>query len=117
MSVPTLTVVTVAATAAITIAIAIADFVPAQFVLANSAQVGVPRSWLPRLGAVKLAGGVGLLAGLAGFAGVGVAAAVGLVMFFVGAVVAHVRAGVYYNIGFPAVYLAAATASMVMLLA
>ncbi|KKB99181.1 DoxX family protein [Mycolicibacter arupensis] len=117
MSVPTLTVVTVAATAAITIAIAIADFVPAQFVLANSAQVGVPRSWLVPLGAAKLAGGVGLLAGLAGFTAVGIAAAVGLVAFFVGAVVAHVRAGVFYNIGFPVVYLLASTASLVVLLA
>ncbi len=34
-------------TAAITAAIAVADFVPARFVLANSAEVGVPRSWLP----------------------------------------------------------------------
>ena len=43
-------------TATITAGIAIADFIPAGFVLANSAEVGVPRSWLPALGAAKLAG-------------------------------------------------------------
>ncbi|KLO30889.1 membrane protein [Mycolicibacter heraklionensis] len=115
MSVPTVYLVTVAVTAAITIAIAVADFIPAQFVLANSAQVGVPRSWLPLLGALKLAGGVGLIIGLAGVPLIGVAAAAGLVAFFVGAIATHVRAGVFYNIGFPALFLLAATASLVML--
>lgn len=115
MSVPTVYLVTVAVTAAITIAIAIADFVPAQFVLANSARVGVPRSWLPVLGGLKLAGGLGLLIGLAGVPLIGVAAAAGLVAFFIGAIATHVRAGVLSNIGFPALFLLAATASLVML--
>ena len=104
-------------TAVITIAIAIADFIPAQFVLANSAQVGVPRSRLPLLGGLKLAGGVGLLIGLAGLPFIGVAAATGLVAFFVGAVITHIRARVLYNIAFPTVYLALATASLMILLA
>lgn len=116
MNLPTPYLVTIALTAAIVIAIAIADFVPAQFVLANSAQVGVPRSWLPLLGGAKLAGGVGLLIGLAGVGLIGIAAAAGLVAFFIGAIAAHIRAGVFYNIGFPAVYLLASTASLVMLL-
>jgi hypothetical protein len=37
-------------TAIVTAAIAVADLIPAGFVLANSAEVGVPRSWLPALG-------------------------------------------------------------------
>lgn len=115
MSLPTLYLVTVAVTAVITIAIAVPDFVPAQFVLANSARVGVPRSWLPLLGGLKLAGGLGLLIGLAGVPLVGVAAAAGLVVYFVGAVVTHVRAGVLANIAFPGLYLLLATASLVML--
>ena len=116
MSLPTVYLATVAVTAVMTIGIAIADFIPAQFVLANSAQVGVPRPWLPLLGGLKLAGGLGLVIGLA-VPLVGVAAAAGLVMFFIGAVVTHVRAGVLYNIGFPAAYLLLSTASLVMLLA
>jgi len=115
MSVPTVYLATVAVTAGITIAIAVPDFIPAQFVLANSARVGVPRSWLPLLGGLKLAGGVGLLIGLAGVPLIGVAAAAGLVAYFIGAVATHVRAGVFSNIGFPALFLLAATASLVML--
>lgn len=114
-SVPTVGVVTVVVTAVLNIAIAIADFVPARFVLANSAQVGVPRSWLPMLGGLKLAGGAGLLAGLAGIPVLGVAAAGGLVAFFVGAVVAHARAGVLYNVGFPTLFLVLAAGSLAML--
>ncbi|MGB3475764.1 MAG: DoxX family protein [Mycobacterium sp.] len=117
MSVPTIYLVTIVVTAVTTIAIAVPDFIPAQFVVANSARVGVPRSWLPLLGGLKLAGGAGLLVGLAGVPLLGVAAAAGLVAYFIGAVVTHIRAGVLSNIGFPAVYLALATASLAILLA
>jgi hypothetical protein len=48
-------------------AVAVADLSRAQFVLANSAEVGVPPSWLPLLGALKAAGAAGLLIGLLGF--------------------------------------------------
>lgn len=44
----------------------IADYAHAKFVLANSAQVRVPPSWLPMLGTAKLAGGLGLMIGLFG---------------------------------------------------
>src|SRR5438309_7127710 len=87
-------------TAVVTAAIAVADLIPARFVLANSAEVGVPRSWLPALGAVKLAGAAGLIVGLVGLRALGIAAAVGLVLFFVGAVITHLRARVLYNIAF-----------------
>lgn len=102
------TVLTIAANAGI----AVADFARAGFVLANSAEVGVPRSWLPLLGALKAAGAVGLLLGLLGLRLLGIAAAAGLTLFFVGAVAAHVRAGVYHNIAFPGAYLALAVASL-----
>ncbi len=51
----------------------------------------VPRSWAFPLGALKAAGALGLLAGLV-VPPLGTAAAICLVLFFVGAVVAHVRA-------------------------
>ncbi|MFI9428069.1 DoxX family protein [Streptomyces achromogenes] len=94
--------------------IAVADFLGAGFVLANSAEVGVPRTWLPWLATLKAAGAAGLLLGLAGVPFIGVAAATGLVLFFIGAVAAHIRARVYDNIAFPGAYLALAAASLVL---
>jgi DoxX-like family len=102
-------------TAIITAAVAIADFIPAGFVLANSARVHVPRSWLPMLGILKLAGAIGLLVGLVGLPAIGIAAATGLVLFFIGAVIAHLRARVLYNIAFPGAYLGLSAASLVLL--
>lgn len=104
------TVIAVAANAGI----AIADFAKAEFVLANSAEVGLAQSWIPWLAALKAAGALGLLLGLLGVPFIGFAAATGLVLFFVGAVAAHVRARVYYNIAYPGGYLALATASLVL---
>lgn len=91
---------------------AVADFARAEFVLANSAEVRLPPSWLPTLATMKAAGAAGLLLGLLGFHLIGVAAAIGLVVFFIGALVAHIRARVYGNIHFPAGYFALAVASL-----
>lgn len=101
-------------TAIVTTANAIPDFVPAKFVLANSAEVGVPRSWLAMLGTLKLAGGVGLIVGVLGLPVIGIAAATGLVAFFIGAVLTHIRAGVLHNITFPAGFLLLAVASLTL---
>lgn len=98
--------------AAANTAIAVADLARAPFVLANSAEVGVTTRWIPYLAGLKLAGAVGLVLGVAGAPWLGLAAAVGLVGFFVGAVAVHVRAGVLHNIGFPLAYLLLATGSM-----
>ncbi|OLT33107.1 hypothetical protein BJF79_35230 [Actinomadura sp. CNU-125] len=102
-----------AATIAANAGMAAADFAKARFVLGNSAEVGLPASWVPYLGALKMAGAAGLLLGLAGVPFIGIAAAAGLVLFFVGAVAAHVRARVFHNLAFPAGYLALAVASLV----
>ena len=101
-------------TAIVTAAVAIPDFIPAGFVLANSAKVHVPRSWLPMLGALKLAGATGLLVGVVGLPVIGIAAATGLVVYFIGAVIAHIRAGVFHNIAFPGAYLGLSAASLVL---
>jgi DoxX-like family len=90
---------------------AAADLAQARFVLANMAEVGVPRSWLRPLAALKGAGTAGLLLGLLGLRPLGVAAAIGLVLFFTGALAAHVRARAFRTIAFPAAYLALAIAS------
>lgn len=104
-------------TAVVTAAVAVADLIPAGFVLANSAEVGVPRSWLPPLAAVKLAGAAGLVVGLVGLRALGIAAAAGLGMFFVGAVVTHLRARVFYNIAFPGAYLCLSAATLALTVA
>lgn len=53
--------------------------------------LGVPRSWLPRLATAELAGGIGLVVGLA-VSWVGVAAATALIVYFLGAIATHIRA-------------------------
>lgn len=119
MNVATMTtvyVVVTVVTAAANLGIAAADLARARFVLANSAEVGVPPSWIAPLAGCKAAGGIGLLAGLAGFTGLGLAAAAGLVLFFVGAVIVHVRAGVLYNLAFPLTYLVLAVAALTLAL-
>lgn len=54
--------------------------------------VGVPLDWFPWLAGVELLGAAGLIIGLA-VPAVGIAAAIGVILYFVGAVVAHLRAG------------------------
>ncbi|MGH3422397.1 MAG: DoxX family protein, partial [Streptosporangiaceae bacterium] len=60
-------------------------------VLTAMARAGVPESWLPALATLKVAGAIGLLVGIAAPA-VGIAAAVGVALFFVGAILTHLRA-------------------------
>lgn len=103
-------------TAAVNVGVAAADLTGARFVLANSAEVGVPRSWLPWLAALKLAGAAGLLLGLfvAALRPLGVAAACGLVLFYLGALAFHLRARVLHNLAFPCFFLATAVASLAL---
>jgi hypothetical protein len=54
--------------------------------------LGVPLSWFPFLAACELAGAVGLVIGL-WWAPLGIAAAIGVILYFVGAVISHLRAG------------------------
>ncbi|HEX7657868.1 MAG TPA: DoxX family protein [Pseudonocardiaceae bacterium] len=110
------TTIVLAVTAAANIGIAVADLARARFVLANSAEVEVPESWLPGLAALKGAGGIGLLLWFVGLPVLPTIAAAGLVCFFVGAITAHIRARVLYNIAFPGAYLALAAASLIVLL-
>jgi hypothetical protein len=95
--------------------VAAADLAHARFVLDNSASVGVPVSWLTPLGLLKAAGAVGLLLGLLGVPVIGTAAAAGLVLFFVGAVVTHLRAGDRSaSLAFPASFLVLAAAALAL---
>jgi DoxX-like family len=98
-------------------AIVVADLRRTDFVMGNSAEVGVPESQLPLLAALKAAGAAGLLIGLLGVQLLGVAAAIGLSLFFTGALVAHVRARVFYNLYFPGIYWLLAIASLALAIA
>ncbi|MDC3724403.1 DoxX family protein [Rhodococcus sp. Rp3] len=90
-----------------------ADLGRARFVLANSAEVGLRPDTLPYLAVLKGAGVFGLMAGLAGIPLLGLAASVGLVLFYLCAVGAHVRASVFHNIAFPVFFLALALSAAV----
>ncbi|HEY5986759.1 MAG TPA: DoxX family protein [Streptosporangiaceae bacterium] len=92
------------------------DLAQPKWVLANMDEVGVPRSWLPPLAILKGAGAAGLLLGLLGVRPLGIAAAIGLVLFFAGALAAHVRGRVIHNIAFPGTYFALAIASAALAL-
>ena len=70
----------------------------------------VPRSWVPVLGALLAAGTAGLLAGFA-VPVLGVLAAAGLVLYFTGALVAHLRVGSRQLVGW-AVFFATAVAAL-----
>jgi hypothetical protein len=96
--------------------IAAADLARAEFVLTNSDTVGVPESWLTTLGLLKAAGAAGLALGLIGVPLVGTTAALGLTLFFVGAIATHLRAH-NHDLLFPGVYLALAVGSLVLSLA
>jgi hypothetical protein len=74
--------------------------------------VKVPLSWLNWLAGCELAGAAGLLVGLA-WAPIGIAASIGLVAYFVGAVVAHLRVGDRGGAGAPLVPLALSIAALV----
>jgi hypothetical protein len=102
-------------TAAANIYAATLDFTRPEWLLDNMHKAAVPQSWLFPLGALKAAGALGLLAGI-GVPLLGVAASAGLVVFFIGAILTHLRAR-YWNIVFPAAYLLLAVGSLVLRLA
>jgi hypothetical protein len=68
-----------------------AMYLRASWILSAMSRAGVPESWLPALATLKVAGAAGLLLGLV-IPVVGLAAAVGVTLFFVGAIITHIRA-------------------------
>ena len=91
------------------------DFIRFKPILINMARVGVSESWINTLGTLKAAGALGLLVGIA-MPLIGVAAAGGLVLFFVGAIVTHLRAR-DYSFGLAVVFLMLSVTALVLRLA
>jgi hypothetical protein len=96
--------------------VAIANFMRLKFVLTTAAKVRVPQSWMTVLGLLNAAAALGLLLGLIGVPLVGTAAATGLVLYFVGAIITHLRER-DYSIGPAAAFLLLAVAALVLGLA
>jgi hypothetical protein len=107
----------------------VADVARYHRVLTAMANANVPESWLTALAALKAAGALGLLVGIAvpligttaagistTAAAIGTAAAVGVIVFFVGAVITHLRAR-DYSLAPATVFLLLAVATLVLGLA
>ena len=88
------------------------DFIRYKQILINMAKVGVSESWLTTLGILKAAGALGLLVGIR-VPLIGIAAAIGLVLFFLAAVITHLRAH-DHSFGLAVVFLLLAVAALVV---
>jgi len=88
------------------------DFVRFKQIIINMARVGVPESWITILGILKAAGALGLLIGI-GVPLIGIAAGVGLVLFFVAAIITHLRAR-DYSFGLAVIFLLLAVAALIL---
>ncbi|MCA2180529.1 DoxX family protein [Nonomuraea glycinis] len=85
----------------------------AAWVVEPLAAYGVPSSWWPWLGAAKGAGAAGLLVGL--FVPViGTLAGIGLVLYFVGAVITVLLARSYSTVAYPLLYLVPVVAALML---
>src|SRR5437899_13048141 len=91
------------------------DFIRYKQILINMQKVGVPESWITILGILKAAGALGLLVGI-GVPAIGIAAAIGLTLFFVAAIITHLRVR-DYAFGLAATFLLMAVAALVLRLA
>ena len=88
-------------------------FAKAAFVVEPLQSYGVPQSWWFRLGLAKAAGALGLLVGLF-LPFIGVAAAIGIILYFSGAVIAVLRARSYKTVVYPVLYLVPAAAALIL---
>jgi xanthine/uracil/vitamin C permease (AzgA family) len=82
-------------------------------VVATYTRVGVPEERLNLLAWILLAGAAGLIAGLF-WAPIGIAAGIGLVVYFLLAVAAHIRAGDSRNLPVPVAIELLAIASLIV---
>ncbi len=106
-------IVTIAAAAWIGFS-AVSMFARAKWVVEPITEYGVPRSWWNLLGTAKAAGAVGLVAGLF-WTPIGIAAAIGLVLYFTGALITVARARSYAHLAFPLLYLVPVVVSVALL--
>ncbi|MGN9792300.1 DoxX family protein [Streptomyces sp. OZ13] len=87
-----------------------------RWMLDNLASYGVPLTWVPALGVLKGAGVLGLLIGI-GWVPIAVAASVGLMLYYVGAVIVIARSGRWAHLPAPLPFLLLVVASLALRLA
>jgi hypothetical protein len=75
--------------------------------------IGVPMAYMNLLAACEFAGAAGLILGI-WYRPLGIAAGIGLVIYFIGAVVSHLRVGDVKGIGNAVVMLVMAAASLTL---
>ena len=75
--------------------------------------VGLPLKYFPLLAACEFAGAVGLVIGI-WWPPIGIAAGIGLVLYFVGAIVSHLRVGDFKGIGSAAFMLVFAAGALAL---
>ncbi|WP_330183735.1 DoxX family protein [Nocardia sp. NBC_01503] len=91
-------------------------FTKAEFVVDPLIQYGVPRSWWNPLALAKGAGALGLIVGFF-IPVIGIAAAIGVILYFAGAVITTIRARSYKTSVFPVLYMVPAIATLALQLA
>lgn len=92
---------------------ALSVFIKAPWVTEPLTEYGVPRSWWIWLGLAKAAGAVGLAVGL-WVPAIGLAAGIGVALYFAGAVITVIRARRYPHVAWPLMYAAPAVAALVL---
>jgi hypothetical protein len=95
------------------------NFVRHPIPVAAAQQVRVPQSWMLPLGTLLGAAALGLVAGFV-VSPLGVAAAAGLVLYFIGAIIAHLRVGDFHlggALGGATVFLALTAATLAVTVA
>jgi len=75
--------------------------------------IGIPLKYFPHLAACEFAGALGLIVGI-WVAPIGVAAGIGLVLYFVGAVAFHLRVSDFKGVGSAAFMLVLAAAALAL---
>ncbi len=88
------------------------SFIRFKPVMLQMAKAGVPETWVNMLGTLKAAGAIGLLVGFF-IPQIGMAATVGLILFFIGAIITHLRAR-DNQFGYPSVYFLLAVTVLVL---
>lgn len=92
---------------------AFSAFTKAKWVVEPLAQYGVLQAWWPWLATAKAAGAVGLVVGVF-VPAIGVAAAIGIAVYFAGAVITVLRAKAFAHVAFPVIYAAPAVVALAL---
>ncbi|MFJ9368312.1 DoxX family protein [Nocardia sp. NPDC101769] len=88
-------------------------FAQKQFVVDPLNDYGVPRSWWNWLATAKSVGALGLIVGFF-IPVIGIAAAVGVILYFLGAVATTIRARSYKTTIFPVLYIVPVAAALAL---